>query len=257
MLLKLLKKCHAKKNGKPSNSALICRKILYHVLGFFSFGYHLQVTRRLSKSFKVFTEAKIAKFCPVRFLHYNMAPGFIYPTRNNKILQLPNIVQLTLYHYFPDYNQWIFNYILNREFHLTIDTLNHRRTTFCYTLFKYKKIKVLTLKNTHIVGLYLNGIIANAENIVFMNVVFLKIDREIVKSDCVNFTMDSCSNLHHLNNSRFVNATHVTITRTDISKDVFKVFSGEAVTNLIINYSPSCDDELIRYLTVDSPFKKI
>lgn len=90
-----------------------------------------------------------------------------------------------------------------------------------------------------------------------MNVVFLKMDREIVKSDCVNFTMDSCSNLLHLQNSRFVNATQITITRTDISKDIFKIFSGEAVTNLTINYSPSTDDDLIKYLTLDSPFKRI
>jgi hypothetical protein len=60
-----------------------------------------------------------------------------------------------------------------------------------------------------------------------------------------------------LQNSRFVNATEITITRTDISKDIFKIFSGEAVTNLTINYSPSTDDDLIKFLTLDSPFKRI
>lgn len=118
---------------------------------------------------------------------------------------------------------------------MTIDTLNHRRTTFCYTLFKYKKIKHLEMKNLSIVGMYLNGIIAGAENITFKNVVFCKMFHEITKSECVNYYMESCSNLQHLHNSRFINAHTVKIVRCDIVRENFKIFGGENLTNLTIN----------------------
>lgn len=213
--------------------------------------------RRLSKAFKLFIEAKIHRFCPVREITYNFRPGFVYPTRNSKVIQLPNIVHVYLYHYFPDYNQWVFNYILNREFHLHIDTLNHRRTTFCYNLFKYKKIKHLELKNLSIVGFYFNGIIAGAENITLRNVVFCKMFPEMSKSECKNLYMEECSNLQHLYNSRFFNAHTVKVVRSDVVRETFKIFSGDALTSLTINYNYSFDDDAVRYLTIESPFCRI
>ena len=234
MLLKLLLRSNKKVNNKLTNSALICQKILFKVLSFFSFKHHVNTTRLLCKNFKYLIEAKINKFCPERVLKYSFKPGFIYPTRNNKIIMLPNIVHIYLYHYFPDYNQWIFNYVLNREFHLTMDTLNHRRTTFCYTIFKFKKIKYLKLVNLGIVGLYLNGLVANAEKVCFKNVVFSLMNKEMVKSDAKHFTLKACSNLQHLFNTRFVNSSFVNIIRCDVMRELFKIFSGEVVEHMII-----------------------
>jgi hypothetical protein len=167
-------------------------------MSYFSFRHHALVIRKISRIFKEFVESKIKHFCPHRELHYNMKPGYVYPTRNNKLIQLPNVVHLTLYHYFPDYNQWLFNYMLNRDLHVTMDSLNHRRTTFCFTIFRNKKIKYLKMMNLGIVGLYLNGIVMRAERICFRNVVFSKTDHEIVKSECKYFTMKACSNIQHL-----------------------------------------------------------
>jgi hypothetical protein len=119
--------------------------------------------RLLSRSFRSFIEAKIDKILLVRELHYRMEPGYVYPTRNNKIILMPNVVYLYMYHYFPDYNQWLFNYMFTREFHLCIDSLNHRRTTLCFNLFKYKTMKSFKLMNLRIIGLYVSGMAARAE----------------------------------------------------------------------------------------------
>ena len=170
-------------------------RVLISFLSCFNFKWHMMITWRLSKAMKNFVETKIQFFCTDRLFFYSFKPGYVYPARNNKIIQLPNKVHLYLYHYFPDYNQWVFNYILNKEIYLVMDELNHRRTTFCYNIFKYKKIKYLKIMNASIVGLYLNGLVANAERVCFKNVVFMQISKETVKTDCKYLTMKSCSNL--------------------------------------------------------------
>lgn len=116
--------------------------------------------------------------CPNRLLYYNMKPGYVYPNRNNKIIQLTNKVHMYLWHYYPDYNQWLFNYIINKEIYLVIDELNNRRTSFMYNMIKFKALKYLKVMNMSLTGLYLNGLAAGAERICFKNVVFQHIARE-------------------------------------------------------------------------------
>jgi hypothetical protein len=138
-----------------------------------SFKEHMTTTRMISKGTRKIIESKIDLYCPTdRLLYYNMKPGYVYPTRNNKIVQLTNKVHLYLWHYYPDYNQWIFNYMLNKEFYLVIDELNNRRTSFIFNIVKFRPIKYLKIMNMNLVGLYLNGLSAGSERICFKNVVF-------------------------------------------------------------------------------------
>ncbi|CDW75764.1 UNKNOWN [Stylonychia lemnae] len=216
----------------------------------------MTTSRRLSKQMKYFVESKIQFFCPDRVFYYNFKPGFIYPARNNKIIQLPNKVHLYLWHYFPDYNQWLFNYILNREIYLVMDELNHRRTTFCFTIFKNKKIKYLKLMNGSIIGLYLNGLAACAERICFKNVVFMQICKETVKTECKYLTMKSCSNVQHLEHTKFINCEQANLVRCEIMRDNLKVF-GENLKVLAIRRTFSVDNIVAKYLAFDSPFKNL
>jgi hypothetical protein len=77
---------------------------------------------------------------------------------------------------------------------------------------------------------------------------------EIVKSDCKRLSMKSCSNIQHLMNTRFINAAQVKIVRCDVQIETFKLFGGETLNNLKINYCYSFDDDQLKYLTTDSPF---
>jgi hypothetical protein len=138
----------------------------------------MKLTRLINTKFKKVVEAKIQKLCPSRLLYYNMKPGYVYPSRNNKIIQLTNKVHMYLWHYYPDYNQWLFNYIINKEIYLVIDELNNRRTSFMYNMIKFKALKYLKVMNMSLTGLYLNGLAAGAERICFKNVVFQHIARE-------------------------------------------------------------------------------
>ena len=83
------------------------------------------------------------------------------------------------------------------------------------------------MMNLQICGLYLNGIVALAERICFRNVVFKEMCREIIQSECKYFTMKACSNLQHMQNTKFINASNVNIIRCDVMKDTLKIFSGE------------------------------
>ena len=214
---------------------------LYTILSYFTFKFHILITRRLCKPLKLFVESKIHNFCPERPFHYKFTPGYVYPARNNKIIQLPNKVHISLYHYFPDYNQWLFNYILNKEIYLVMDELNHRRTTFCFTIFKFKKIKYLKIMNSQIVGLYLNGLASCAERICFKNMVFMQVCRETVKTECKYLTMKSCSNLQHLEHTKFINCEQANLVRCEIMRDNLKIF-GECLKVLCIRQTFSVDN---------------
>ncbi len=102
--------------------------------------------RRVCKNSKIFVEQYIRIFCPDRHLIYNFEKeGYNYPARTNSILPLPNRVSVRFYRYFPDYNNWLFNYMLDREIYLTIEELNERRFRFAAHIFKEKPIKKLKL----------------------------------------------------------------------------------------------------------------
>ena len=135
MISKLLKRA-IRVNGKNSNNSdLICYRLLIQIFRFFSFKHHVTVTRLLSKNFRVFLEAKIHKINAERHLYYKFEPGYVYPLRNNKIVQLPNVIHISVSQYFTDYNQWLFNYVLKKEIHLTMGSLNFRRTTLWNKIF--------------------------------------------------------------------------------------------------------------------------
>ena len=116
--------------------------------------------RILNKKLKELVEKNIELLCPDRLLYYNFKPGYVYPHRNNKIIQLTNKVHIYMWHYYPDYNQWLWNYILNKQIYFVIDELNNRRVSFCYNMMKNKPMKYLKIMNSNLTGLYLNGLVA-------------------------------------------------------------------------------------------------
>ena len=81
--------------------------------------------------------------------------------------------------------------------------------------------------------------------------------RDVVKSECRTLKIRSCSNLQHLLNTRFVQVADLEIEKCDVTKDTFKIFGGEALQTVLITQSRSFDDEVARYLALDSPFMKI
>eukprot|EP00347_Sterkiella_histriomuscorum_P003974 403362225 len=243
-------------NAQPKEYMYLQVLPLLKILSYFTFKHHMMVTRKLGKKMKQFVETKIQFFCPERVFYYNFKPGYVYPTRNNKIIQLVNKVHIYLYHYFPDYNQWLFNYVMNREVYLVMDELNERRTTFCYNMFKHKKIKYLKLMNGQIRGSYLNGLAACCERICFKNVVFMHISKEIVKSECKYLTMKSCSNIQHLEHTKMINCEQANIVRCEIMRDNLKIFS-ENLKVLAIRRTFSVENIVAKYLAFDSPFKNL
>lgn len=68
--------------------------------------------------------------------------------------------------------------MLAGDFYLVVDELNSRRLSFVYNQCKYRKIKYLKVANCNLIGLYLNGLSANAERICFKNVVFQQICKD-------------------------------------------------------------------------------
>lgn len=156
-----------------------------------------------------------------------MKPGYVYPSRNNKIIQLTNKVHMYLWHYYPDYNQWLFNYIINKEIYLVIDELNNRRTSFMYNMIKFKALKYLKVMNMSLTGLYLNGLASGAERICFKNVVFQHIAREQVRSVCKYLTMKSCGNMQHLDHTKMYECEQVNLIKCELLRDNLKIFSDK------------------------------
>ena len=102
-------------------------------------------------------------------LHYAFKPGYHFPERTNKIVQMTNKVHCFFYHYFPDYNLWMFNYILTKELYVVINELNNDRIKFvCYT-FSGQKMKFLKLMNCEIRARYLNMLLHHSEKVLVKN----------------------------------------------------------------------------------------
>lgn len=86
-------------------------------------------------------------------LYYNMKPGYVFPLRNYRIIQLTNKVHIFVWHYWPDYNQWLFNYIINRDqIYLVCDELDCRRLNFMCKVFKGVKLEYLKFANCRVTG---------------------------------------------------------------------------------------------------------
>ena len=105
------------------------RYILERIFASFSFKFNVMVSRRLSRKMSLFIEWRIDHINPDRLFFYSFKPGYVYPKRDNRIVKMPNKTHLFFYSYFPDYNQWMFNYILknSKELYVVIDTLNPGR----------------------------------------------------------------------------------------------------------------------------------
>jgi hypothetical protein len=110
--------------------------------------------------------------------------------------------------------------------------------------------------NGSVVGLYLNGLVANAERICFKNIVFMQITKETVKSDCKYLTMKSCSNLQHLEHTKFVHCEQANLVRCEILRDNLKIF-GDNLKVLCVRRTFSVDNIVVKYLSFDSPFKNL
>lgn len=86
-----------------------------------------------------FVETKLESINKERIFFYSFKPGYVFPRRDNMIVQLTNKCHMFFYRYFPDYNQWIFTYIFNcKELYIVIDELNMRRLCLASNIFKGK-----------------------------------------------------------------------------------------------------------------------
>lgn len=105
---------------------------------------------------------------------------------------------------------------------------------------------------------YLPGLVSQTQNVNFRNVVFKNSGKELSKSECVNFFMHACSNIQHLYNLKFINCKKVVIQKCDVMQDAFRLFTGgEALEHLEVSHNFRLDDEVIRYLALESPFDRI
>jgi hypothetical protein len=84
---------------------------------------------------------------------------------------LTNKCHLFFYHYYPDYNHWLLQYIFGKELYLVIDELNMRRITILANTFKGKPIKYLKILNGGITGAMLNYLVINSERICMKNII--------------------------------------------------------------------------------------
>ena len=88
-------------SSEPRTYDVVLSSIFKHL----NFKEQMTTARMLSRKSRKIIENKIDVYCPTdRILYYNMKPGYVYPTRNNKIIQLTNKVHMYLWHYYPDYN---------------------------------------------------------------------------------------------------------------------------------------------------------
>ena len=117
--------------------------------------------------------------CPERILYYNMKPGYVYPQRNNKIVQLTNKVHLYFWHYFPDYNQWLFNYIIDKEIYLIMDELNTDKVSKLKGMLAYQPIKYLKIVHMPCASRAINGLTAYAERVYLQNVVVENLCKDV------------------------------------------------------------------------------
>ena len=72
------------------------------------------------------------------------------------------------------------------------------------------------------------------------------------------FFMHACSNIQHLYNIKFINCKSVIIQKCDIMQEAFRLFiGGEVLEHLEVSNNFRFDDEVTRYLSLESPFDKI
>ena len=125
----------------------IYEPIFIHICQYLTFKDLIIKTRLFSKQFLIKIEQKLKMITKNRLLNYNMKPGYICPAKSNRILSLANKVNVTMNHYYPEYNQWIFQNIREREMNLTLDELNNTRTSSVYNMLKFQRIKYLKIMN--------------------------------------------------------------------------------------------------------------
>ena len=78
--------------------------VLERIFASFTFKYNMMKSRRLSRRMRSFVETKIDNINKERMFFYSFKPGYVFPRRDNVIVQLTNKCHLFFYKYFPDYN---------------------------------------------------------------------------------------------------------------------------------------------------------
>lgn len=246
-----LGKAHSLKSlqTNPEDEEVDCLHALLVLLRCFDFKTLMLKVRSLNKVFKDFLEreTELDMIVPDRVMYYRLlrppkqgkhAPtiGFTWPRKvNYRICQLANRVHVYMLNEFPEcektvntFARMLFGYDgcgTNKDIYLVLDEMSHKRTTQCYNMMKFRKIKYLKLINTQIVGLHVNGLAACAERICFKNVVFMQIYKEPIKTECKYVTLKSCQNLQHLEHTKFFNCQQANLVRCEIMRDNLKVFN--------------------------------
>ena len=77
-----------------------------------------------------------------------------------------------------------------------------------------------------------------------------------MKSECKYLTVKSCSNLQHLEHTKFVNCEQANLVRCEIMRDNLKIF-GEALRVLAVRRTCSVDNIVAKHIAFDSPFKNL
>ncbi len=151
------------------------RYILEWIFASFTFKFNMLKSRLICRRMRLFIEKRIDQINPDRILFYSFKPGFDYPKRENKIIMLANKCHLFFWTFFPDYNQWMFNYIIknSKEIYIVMDTLNKHWTSFTCNVFKSVPIKYLKILNGDITGTLLNMLVVHAERVCMKNMVYL------------------------------------------------------------------------------------
>jgi len=207
--------------------------IFNSIFGCFDFKYLMMRLRLVSRKFRSYIEARIYDFLPHRPFSFNFIKDYKYPARNNKIFPLINSVKVRFYRYFPDYNQWIFNYILDKEVSVEMKELNQRRTTFTCHVFKSKPIKKLKVINQPLASLYLAQFIKFAEFCVFKNVEFTRLSHSHVESHCKRMKLLKCTGIQHMTHVTFCALHELIINEMELFPTFFNLFSP-ALTKVIV-----------------------
>lgn len=85
-------------------------------------------------------------------------------------------MHIFVWHYWPDYNQWLFNYIINRDqIYLVCDELDCRRLNFMCKVFKGVKLEYLKFANCRVTGQQLSQVMQNAKKVMLKHTVLREI----------------------------------------------------------------------------------
>lgn len=102
----------------------------------------------------------------------------------------------------------------------------------------------------------LNKLLRGCERICFKNVVFQKITKESVHSQCRYLTLKNCSNLQNLDLTRFDLCEQANLVRCEMLKETLKIF-GENLKVLQVRRTFSVDTIICKFLAYHSPFKNL